>query len=35
LADAALDRPIAEARCIVIGGGAIGVGAALALHAFG
>ena len=35
LADAALDRPIAEARIIVIGGGAIGVGAALALHAFG
>jgi len=35
MADAALDRPIAEARAIVIGGGAIGVGAALALHAFG
>ena len=35
LADAALDRPIAKAKCVVIGGGAIGVGAALALHAFG
>jgi len=35
LADAALDRPVAEARCVVIGGGAIGVGAALALQAWG
>ena len=31
----ALDMPIAEARCVVIGGGAIGVGAALCLRAFG
>ena len=31
----ALDTPIAQARCVVIGGGAIGVGAALSLHAFG
>ncbi|MGB3280232.1 MAG: alcohol dehydrogenase catalytic domain-containing protein [Pseudorhodobacter sp.] len=31
----ALDMPLAEARCHVIGGGAIGVGAALALRAFG
>ena len=31
----ALDRPIAQAKCLVIGGGAIGVGAALALAAFG
>jgi L-iditol 2-dehydrogenase len=31
----ALDVPIAQARCLVIGGGAIGVGAALALRAFG
>lgn len=31
----ALDTPITQARCLVIGGGAIGVGAALALKAFG
>ncbi len=31
----ALDVPLAEARCVVIGGGAIGVGAALSLRAFG
>jgi len=31
----ALDMPIADARCVVIGGGAIGVGAALSLRAFG
>lgn len=31
----ALDMPIAQARCVVIGGGAIGVGAALCLRAFG
>lgn len=31
----ALDIPLAEARCLVIGGGAIGVGAALSLRAFG
>jgi threonine dehydrogenase-like Zn-dependent dehydrogenase len=30
-----LDRDLATARCHVIGGGAIGVGAALALRAFG
>lgn len=30
-----LDRPLTEAQCVVIGGGAIGVGAALALRAFG
>jgi len=31
----ALDMPIADARCVVVGGGAIGVGAALCLRAFG
>lgn len=31
----ALDRDLADLRCHVIGGGAIGVGAALALRAFG
>ena len=31
----ALDLPLAEARCLVIGGGAIGLGAALALKAQG
>ena len=35
LGAAALGLPMAEARCHVIGGGAIGVGAALALRAFG
>ena len=35
LARAALDLPLMEARCAVLGGGAIGVGAALALRAFG
>lgn len=35
LATAALGKPLAEATCHVIGGGAIGVGAALALRAFG
>ncbi|MEO1638842.1 MAG: alcohol dehydrogenase catalytic domain-containing protein [Pseudomonadota bacterium] len=35
LGQAALDVPMKEARCIVIGGGAIGVGAALCLRAFG
>lgn len=35
LGAAALDRPLAQARCVVIGGGAIGVGAALSLRAFG
>lgn len=35
LGAAALDTPIANARCAVIGGGAIGVGAALSLRAFG
>ncbi|WP_108816747.1 alcohol dehydrogenase catalytic domain-containing protein [Loktanella sp. Alg231-35] len=31
----ALDVPLSEARCVVVGGGAIGVGAALCLRAFG
>lgn len=35
LAEEAVDCPLDQARCLVIGGGAIGVGAALALHAFG
>ncbi len=35
LGAAMLDRPLAEARCLVIGGGAIGFGAALALRAQG
>ena len=35
LAQDAADRPLDQARCVVIGGGAIGVGAALALRAFG
>ena len=35
LAEEAVDRPLDQARCLVIGGGAIGVGAALALRAFG
>jgi len=35
LGAAALDIPLAEARCVVIGGGAIGLGAALCLMAFG
>lgn len=35
LAEEAADRPFDQARCLVIGGGAIGVGAALALRAFG
>ncbi|MCK0096463.1 alcohol dehydrogenase catalytic domain-containing protein [Yoonia sp. F2084L] len=35
LGTAALDTPLTEARCVVIGGGAIGVGAALCLSAFG
>ena len=35
LAGDALDMPLQQARCLVIGGGAIGVGAALALRAFG
>ncbi|PWW00008.1 L-iditol 2-dehydrogenase [Hoeflea marina] len=35
LAAAALDRPLAEAGCLVIGGGAIGLGAALVLAAHG
>ena len=35
LAEEAADRPLDQARCLVIGGGAIGVGAALALRAFG
>ncbi|MFV2051593.1 zinc-dependent alcohol dehydrogenase [Aliiroseovarius sp. YM-037] len=35
LAGDALDIPLQQARCLVIGGGAIGVGAALALRAFG
>ncbi len=35
LGSAVLDMPLAEAKCHVIGGGAIGVGAALALRAFG
>ena len=35
LAEEAADRPLDQARCAVIGGGAIGVGAALALRAFG
>jgi len=35
LAEAALDRPIAAARCQVIGAGAIGLGAALVLAAKG
>jgi len=30
-----LDRPLAEARCLVLGGGAIGLGAALVLRALG
>ena len=35
LAEEAADRPLDQARCLVIGGGAIGVGAALSLRAFG
>ena len=35
LADAVCAQPIGDARCLVLGGGAIGVGAALALRAFG
>ncbi|RIA47251.1 zinc-dependent alcohol dehydrogenase [Dichotomicrobium thermohalophilum] len=35
LAEAALDRPVAAARCQVIGAGAIGLGAALVLAAWG
>ena len=35
LARRALNRPIEEARCLVIGGGAIGLGAALVLAAHG
>ncbi|AGI70192.1 putative zinc-binding alcohol dehydrogenase [Octadecabacter antarcticus 307] len=35
LGSAILDMPLAQAKCHVIGGGAIGVGAALALRAFG
>jgi threonine dehydrogenase-like Zn-dependent dehydrogenase len=35
LGAAALDVPMSQARCVVIGGGAIGVGAALSLRAFG
>lgn len=35
LGTSALDQPLAEARCLVIGGGAIGLGAALALFAQG
>ena len=35
LAHAMMDRSMARARCVVIGGGAIGVGAALSLRAFG
>jgi len=35
LAEEAVDQPLDQARCLVIGGGAIGVGAALALRAFG
>ncbi len=35
LARAALHRPLEEARCLVIGGGAIGMGAALVLAAHG
>jgi len=35
LSAAVLDQPLSEATCLVIGGGAIGVGAALALRAFG
>ena len=35
LGAAALDVPLADAKCVVVGGGAIGVGAALCLRAFG
>ncbi len=35
LARHALNRPVEEARCLVLGGGAIGLGAALALAAHG
>lgn len=35
LAQNALDMPLSSARCLVIGGGAIGLGAALALRAMG
>ncbi len=35
LAERALDRPLGEARCLVLGGGAIGLGAALVLLAKG
>ena len=35
LGSEALDTPLAQASCVVIGGGAIGVGAALCLAAFG
>ena len=35
LGAAALDMPLSDARCLVIGGGAIGVGAALSLRALG
>ena len=33
MAQGCVDRPLAEARCLVIGGGAIGLGAALVLNA--
>jgi len=35
LAEETISKPMRSARCLVIGGGAIGVGAALALRAFG
>jgi threonine dehydrogenase-like Zn-dependent dehydrogenase len=35
LAERVLDMPLASARCLVIGGGAIGLGAALVLQSFG
>ena len=35
LADECLGKPMGDARCLVIGGGAIGVGGALSLAAFG
>ena len=35
LAESALGAPMSQMRCLVIGGGAIGVGAALSLAAFG
>lgn len=35
LGERVLDKPVSDAKCLVLGGGAIGVGSALALRAFG